>query len=146
MPTAILPLLIFENNAGRLFTDAAGFLRANWSHHLRRIDETRALFNQMQRALQRYGWSRILVNQTAMLPFSQAEQAWISTEWLPQAVQENDYRHGAVVLSPDVFVRLATASITTSVQGLPLTYRSFDNDAAAASWLVQQPVAPQRNQ
>jgi hypothetical protein len=136
-PTA--PLLLFENAAGRLLADPAGFLRTTWSPGARTLADAQALFTQMARALEQRGWSRILINQAAMPPFTPQEQQWIAQQWLPGAVPRAGYRHGAVVVSPDVLVRLATAFVTTSVQGLPLTYRSFDTDAAATSWLAQQP-------
>ncbi|UOQ97812.1 hypothetical protein MUN81_21620 [Hymenobacter sp. 5317J-9] len=138
MNQAALPLL-FENTAGQLLADPAGFLRATWGPRPRTLAETQALFNQMLRCLQQQRWSRILINQLRMPPFSPTEQQWIAQSWLPRAVTEGGYRHGAVVVSPDVLVRLATAFVTTSVQGLPLTYRSFGTDAAATAWLSQQP-------
>lgn len=134
------PLLLFENTAGQLLADPAGFLRTNWDSKPRTLADTRDLFNNMQRELLRHRWSRILINQIGMLPFTTAEQQWVAHEWLPQAVQAGGYRHGAVVVSPDVLVRLATAYVTTHVQGLPLVYRSFDSDAEAVHWLAQQPV------
>ncbi|GAB3587760.1 hypothetical protein [Hymenobacter daeguensis] len=136
------PLLLFKNNAGQLLADSAGFLRTNWSAQARSLADTRDLFGHMQRQLERHRWSRILINQVGMAPFTQAEQHWVAHEWLPQAVHTGGYRHGAVVVSPDVLVRLATAYVTTHVQGLPLVYRSFDNDADAVRWLAQQPAAP----
>ncbi|MBD2723830.1 MULTISPECIES: hypothetical protein [Hymenobacter] len=139
MNQTALPLL-FENTAGQLQADPAGFLRATWGPRRRTLAETQALFNQMLRCLQQHGWGRILINQLTMPPFSPTEQQWIAQHWLPRAVTEGGYRYGAVVVSPDVLVRLATAFVTTSVQGLPLTYRSFDTDAAATAWLAQQPA------
>jgi hypothetical protein len=138
-PTA---LLYFENNAGQLLLDPAGFLRANWSARQRGAGDAQALFTHMMQALQRHNWSRILINQVGMRPFTAAEQRWVAQEWLPRAVQEGGYRHGAVVVSSEVLVRLATAYITTHVQGLPLVYRSFEADAAAVQWLLQQPATP----
>jgi hypothetical protein len=137
-----LPSLYFENAAGEVLTDPAGFLRTNWSSQKRNPEATQAIFENMLRALQQYGWSRILINQRNMIPFTPQEQQWIAREWLPRAVQAG-YRHGAVVVSPNVLVRLATAFVTTSIQGLPLMYRSFDTVADAQSWLLQQPVSPQ---
>ncbi|OUJ76108.1 hypothetical protein [Hymenobacter crusticola] len=135
----IVPKIYFQNVAGQLVEDPAGFLRANWHGQPRSFDDTRTLFTQMQRALQRYGWSRILINQVGMRPFSAQEQNWVAKEWLPQAVQQGGYRYGAVVVSREVLVRLATAYITTHVQGMPLIYRSFDAEAEAVQWLLQQP-------
>ncbi|SNC76659.1 hypothetical protein SAMN06265337_3498 [Hymenobacter gelipurpurascens] len=131
--------LFFENAAGRLLEDPAGFMRANWSPGLRSFSELQALFAHMALGMQRYGWSRMLINQTQMLPFSREEQLWIAEKWLPGAVQTAGYRTGAVVVSQDVLTRLATAYVTTHVQGLPLTYRSFETDAQAQAWLLQQP-------
>jgi hypothetical protein len=136
-----LPSLYFENSAGEVLTDPAGFLRTNWSSHRRSPEATRAIFENMLRGLQHRGWSRILVNQLEMSPLTPGEQRWIASEWLPRAVQ-GGYRHGAVVVSPNVLVRLATAFVTTSIHGLPLTYRSFDSDAEARRWLLQQPASP----
>ena len=140
MTTAPRPKLYFENAAGQVLLDPAGFLRTNWSKQPLGPQDTRALFEHMLRGLQQYGWSRILINQVGMHPFDPGVQQWITREWLPRAVREGGYRYGAVVVSPDVLVRLATAFITTNVQGLPLTYRSFDTDAEAVRWLLQQPA------
>ncbi|WP_046243895.1 hypothetical protein [Hymenobacter terrenus] len=71
-----------------------------------------------------------------MRSFTAAEQQWVAHKWLPRAV-EGGYRRGAVVVSPNVLVRLATAYVTTNVQGLPLVYRSFDSEAEAVRWLLQ---------
>ena len=132
------PKLYFQNVAGQLLEDPAGFLRANWFSQPRQFDDTRALFPQMLQALQYHNWSRILVNQVGMKPFTLEEQNWVAKEWLTRAVREGGYRYGAVVVSHEVMVRLATAYITTHVQGLPLVYRSFEADADAVKWLLQQ--------
>jgi hypothetical protein len=132
----------FSNPAGRLMADPEGFVRAYWTAKPRTLADTQALFASMSGALQQRGWSRILVNQVSMRPFSPAEQQWITQEWLPLAVQQSGYRHGAVVVSTDIYARLATSFITTNVGGLPLRYRSFDQEAEALAWLRQQPGSP----
>ncbi|MVN78319.1 hypothetical protein GO988_18470 [Hymenobacter sp. HMF4947] len=133
-----MPAVLFTNPAGQLSADPAGFLRATWGSQPRSSQDVKALFEQILLQLQRQQWSRILVSQIGMQPFTPADQQWIAHDWLPRAVQ-GGYRHGAVVVSADVLVRLATAYITTHVQGLPLTYRSFDNPADAVRWLERQP-------
>ncbi|MCB2406460.1 hypothetical protein [Hymenobacter lucidus] len=144
MNSELAVTLYFENAAGRLLEDPAGFLRAHWSTQPRQPQDTRALFTHMLAALQRHGWSRILINQVGMPPFSRDEQQWVAQQWLPRAVLKGGYRYGAVVVSPDVMVRLATAYITTNIQGLPLLYRSFERVAEAEAWLLQQPGTSQR--
>jgi hypothetical protein len=134
-------MLLFTNAAGQLLADPAGFLRTTWTTQPRTLADTQALFTSMSTALHQRGWSRILINQVTMRSFSAAEQQWIGQEWLPRAVRSG-YRCGAVVVSTDIYARLATAFITTSVGGLPLRYRSFDQEAEAIAWLRQQPAAP----
>lgn len=135
-------LVYFENAAGQLLPDPAGFLRAHWSGNQRDLADTQALFTQMRHALEHFGWSRILINQIGMRPFTSAEQQWVAQQWLPVAVQESGYRHGAVVVSPEVMVRLATSYITTQIKSMPLVYRSFDAEDEAVHWLLQQPPTP----
>ncbi|MCI1187932.1 hypothetical protein MON38_10920 [Hymenobacter sp. DH14] len=134
---AALPLL-FTNAAGQLHEDPAGFLRATWGSAPRPSAAVQELFERMLLVLQHRQWARILVNQSQMRAFTPEEQRWVAHDWLPRAVVAG-YRYGAVVVSPVAMVRLATSFITTSVMGLPLTYRSFDDEAEAESWLEQQP-------
>jgi len=128
----------FENNAGHLIEDQGGFLRVYWDNKGRTIADSQALFAQMLMMLRRRNWGRILINQVGMQPFTSEEQQWVAHEWLPKAVREGGYRFGAVVVSPQVLTRLATAYITTQVVGLPLTYRSFEEEREATAWLKQQ--------
>jgi hypothetical protein len=104
----------FENNAGEIRLDAAGFLRITWHGRPRSPETTRAVFEHMLPALRQHGWSRMLIDQSHMTPFTPEEQQWIVREWLPRAVRSG-YRTGAVVVSAAVLVRLATAFVTTSV-------------------------------
>ncbi|UOQ66159.1 hypothetical protein [Hymenobacter volaticus] len=141
MNRSLLPAIYFRNAAGQLLEDAAGFLRVSWSSNAYRPEEVRALFTHMAYALRRNNWSCILINQIGMRAFSQEEQQWVTQEWLPLAVQAG-YRYGAVVVSEDVMVRLATAYITTQVNNLPLIYRSFITEPEALEWLLQQSSSP----
>jgi len=132
------PTLYFENQAGALLEDPAAFLRVSWSSAEREPLVFRSLFTHMVQALRRNGWHKILIDQRQMRTFSAKEQQWIAGQWLPLAVQEGGYRFGAIIVSQDVFTRLATAYVTTSVQGLPLIYRTFTDEEAAVAWLLAQ--------
>ncbi|WP_139925219.1 hypothetical protein [Hymenobacter sp. DG01] len=138
------PVVYFENAAGTLLEEPAGYIRAIWGGGAQQYPTpaVQALFTQMMLGMQRRNWSRMLIDQTRMRPFTPEEQQWIAHEWLPRAVTEGGYRYGAVVVSPEVMVRLATAYVTTQSQELPLTYRSFDTEAAAQAWLLQQAPSP----
>ena len=132
-------LLVFQNPAGQLAADPAGFVRMTWAATPRTLADTQALLTQLAAALKQRSWGKVLADQTMMPSFSPAEQQWVAQQWLPQAVQDGGYRYGAIVVSTNAFARLATAFITTNVQGLPLRYRSFDQVADATAWLRQQP-------
>ena len=136
------PKILFTNTAGQIASDPAGFLRITWAKADRTLDHTKALFEELLRQLKAHGESRILIDQKRMHPFNGQEQYWIANEWVPRAVHEGGYRYGAVVVSPAVLARLATAYITTSAHGLPLVYRSFDTVAEALAWLLKQPATP----
>ncbi|RYY19770.1 MAG: STAS/SEC14 domain-containing protein [Cytophagaceae bacterium] len=137
--TVAASTVLYHNAAGQLAADPAGFLRMSWTAGPRTLPDTQGLLTQLARALQQRGWGKVLADQTLMPSFSPAEQHWIVQEWLPLAVQESGYRYGAIVVSTNTYARLATAFITTSVGGLPLRYRSFDQVAEAIAWLGQQP-------
>lgn len=132
-------LLIFQNPAGQLVADPAGFVRMTWTGGKRTLADTQALLTQLANALKQRGWGKVLADQTLMPSFSPAEQQWVTQEWLLQAVHDGGYRYGALVVAADTFARLATSFITNEVRGLPLRYRSFDQVADAAAWLRQQP-------
>lgn len=137
MATAPSHTLLFENTAGQLLADSAGFLRMRWSASPRTLAATQAYLGHVRDSLRAHGWSRVLTNQTDMPAFSPTEQAWVTQEWLPEAVAAG-YRTGAIVVASNIFSRLATSFVTTNVQGLPLRYRSFDDEATAVAWLLQQ--------
>lgn len=129
--------VLFKNPAGQLAADPVGFVRMTWSAAPRTLADTQELLTELTQALRQRNWGKVLANQTVMPSFSPAEQLWIAQQWLPPAVQVHGYRYGAIVVSTNTYARLATAFITTNVQGLPLRYRSFDDEAHAAAWLLK---------
>lgn len=84
-------------------------------------------------ALSRNRWSKVLTDQRLMAPYTPAELAWLSEEWLPRAVHEHGYHHGAFIVSHDVFTRLAMNQLVLANRALPLTYRTFETEAAAVA-------------
>ncbi|MGI4872717.1 MAG: hypothetical protein ACRYFX_16275 [Janthinobacterium lividum] len=132
--------VLFQNAAGQLVADPAGFLRLNWGAQPRSTADVQAFLAAAAHHLVELGYDRMLANQLNMVPFSTEEQQWVSHHWLPAAVQQSGYRFGAIVVSDNVMTRLATSAITANVQDLPLRYRSFDAEEQAIKWLVQQTV------
>lgn len=128
--------LYFENSTGRLWEEPEGYLRLEYKPGPRELMQFRAMLTHTAQALSRRQWTRILVDQRQMAPFNPAEQAWMTTEWLPKAVHEHGYRHGAVLVAHNVFARLAMTQLVLASRDLPHTYRTFESEAEALAWLM----------
>ena len=127
--------LYFENMIGRIWEEPEGYLRLEYKPSPREAVQFRALLTHAAQALSRRQWANILVDQRQMAPFNPAEQAWMASEWLPKAVHEHGYRHGAVLVAHNVFARLAMTQLVLSTRDLPHTYRTFEDESAAVAWL-----------
>ena len=135
MPTGTRTIY-FKNSAGCVWEEPEHYLRLDYYAGPRQEGEFKALLTHARQAMQRHGWSRLLINQQQMKAFTPTEESWMINEWLPQAVRENGYRHGAVVVAHDVFARLAMTSLVLTSRQLGHTYRNFENEAEAADWLA----------
>ena len=127
--------LYFENNIGRLWEEPEGYLRLEYKPSPRETVQFRALLTHAAQAMSRRQWSNMLVDQRQMAPFTPTEQAWMTSEWLPRAVHEHGYRHGAVLVAHNVFARLAMTQLVMGTRELPHTYRTFEDEAEAVAWL-----------
>ena len=134
MPQAPRPLY-FENSVGRLWEEPGGYLRLEYKAGPREIVQFRALLTHTAQALRRRQWAHILVDQRQMAPFNPVEQAWMTSEWLPNAVLEHGYRFGAVLVAQNVFARLAMTQLVLGTRDLPHTYRTFESESEAVAWL-----------
>ena len=134
MPSAARSLY-FENSVGRLWEEPAGYLRLEYKPNPRETVQFRAILTHTAQALSRRQWANILVDQRQMAPFTPIEQTWMSNEWLPKAVHEHGYRHGAVLVAHNVFARLAMTQLVFGTRDLPHTYRTFEDEDEAVAWL-----------
>ena len=134
MPPAIRSLY-FENNAGRLWEEPEGYLRLEYKPNPRETEQFRALLTHAAQALSRRHWANILIDQRLMAPFNPDEQSWMTGEWLPKAVHEHGYRHGAVLVAHNVIARLAMTQLVFGTRDLPHTYRTFEGESEALAWL-----------
>ena len=134
MPFAIRSLY-FENSAGRLWEESEGYLRLEYRPGPREFVQFRALLTHAAQALSRNQWTSILVDQSQMAPFNPAEHAWMTDEWLPKAVYEHGYRYGAVLVAQNVFARLVMTQLVLGTRDLPHTYRTFEDESSALTWL-----------
>lgn len=133
--------LLFENIAGQVLADPAGYLRLVWSGQPRQLADTQQLLQAVAAQLAQRRWGRVLADQTHMRPFTPDEQRWVSQQWLPHEARASGYRAGAILVASSVLSRLATAYITSSSpENAFLRYRSFDDEQTATEWLLRQPA------
>jgi hypothetical protein len=130
--------LYFENGIGRIWEEPGGYLRLEYLSGPREAVQFRALLTHTASALSRRQWSKILVDQREMAPYSPIEQDWMTNEWLPRAVQDHGYRHGAILVAHNVFARLVTNQYMMASRGLQHSYRTFETEDDAAAWLREQ--------
>lgn len=130
--------IYFKNNVGCLWEEPEAYLRLEYYPGPREEVQFRSLLTHVRQAMQRRSWGRLLINQQKMSPFTLSEESWMMNDWLPQAVRENGYRHGAVVVAHDVFARLAMTGIVMTSRKLGHTYRNFEHEREAVDWLLTQ--------
>ena len=135
MPVA-LRTIYFKNNAGCVWEEPKGYVRLDYNPGIREEAQLRALLTHARQALRRHSWSKMLINQHQMSGFTPSEEKWMVEEWLPQAVQEDGYRYGAILVAHNVFARLATANLVLSSRQLGHLYRNFEGDEEAVAWLL----------
>ncbi|MGI4867540.1 MAG: hypothetical protein ACRYFZ_26710 [Janthinobacterium lividum] len=128
--------IYFKNNAGCIWEEPQGYVHLDYNAGIREETQFRALLTHARQALHRHGWSKMLINQQQMSAFSPTEEKWMIHEWLPLAVKDDGYRHGAVVVAHNVFARLATANLVLSSRQLGHVYRNFEREEEAVAWLL----------
>jgi len=130
--------IYFKNSVGCLWEEPEAYLRLEYDPGPREEVQFRALLTHVRQAMQRRSWSRLLINQQKMSAFTPSEESWMVNDWLPQAVRENGYRYGAVVVAHDVFARLAMTGLVMTSRKLGHTYRNFEHEKEAVDWLLTQ--------
>ena len=129
--------IYFKNNAGCIWEEPQGYVRLDYSPGIREEVQFRALLMHARQAMRRHGWSKMLINQQQMSGFTPIEESWMVKEWLPQAVREDGYRYGAILMAHNVFARLATANLVLSSSQLGHVYRNFEREEEAVAWLLK---------
>lgn len=131
--------LYFENPVGRLLEHPNDYAVVQYNEGPRDFATLRAFLTHTRHLLRRHNWHRMLADQRHMVPFSVEERDWIGTQWLARSATDGDELFGAILLPGDVFTAhpdLVSDSVRLQ-EGL--RYRLFEQEAAAASWLLEQP-------
>ena len=128
------PSQYFRNAAAVISHEPAGYIRLEWQPQVSTGAELRAIYEHVLRALQHHRSTRLLTVHKQRPPMSGEMQTWLVQEWIPRAIREVSYSHCAIVEAEAPLSRLAARTVGSSV-AVPLHYRYFDTEAAAAGWL-----------
>jgi hypothetical protein len=134
MYSASLPLY-FENAAGRLLEHPNQYVIFQYHPGKREFTDLQALLTHTGILLRRNKWHKVLGDQRQMAPFTEQESKWIVEFWLDGGRQQQEGLYGAILLAHDVFARLSMNQIMHEAQASALTYRLFEDEDEATSWL-----------
>ncbi|GAA3941571.1 hypothetical protein [Hymenobacter algoricola] len=127
--------LYFHNELASVLEHADGYARIDWSPVPLQSGALRAVYEQVLRLLSSSGFTKILSDHQLRTPLLPADQLWLSQEWVPRAIAEAGYRHGAVVEAHDLLSRSSVVRVVQQLDRLPLTIRYFEDAQLAAAWL-----------
>ncbi|RYY15672.1 MAG: hypothetical protein EOO36_12315 [Cytophagaceae bacterium] len=126
--------LFFQNQAGVLYYQPAGYVRLAWGADRQPLETIQAFYEQVLALLTSTGVRRILSDHGQRAPLPLAVQEWLTTSWIPRAMNQARTQHCAIVEGADPLHRLSTQSVvSTSPTGFQ--YKRFDNFGAADGWL-----------
>jgi hypothetical protein len=125
---------IFQNQAGKLYYEPAGYVRLAWGSERQSLETIQAFYEQALALLVSTGVRRILSEHGARAPLPVVAQEWLTSNWIPRAMSLSNTHSCAIVEGADPLHRLSTQSIvSTSPSGF--RFKRFDNFRAADSWL-----------
>ena len=127
-------LLAFENQAGRLYYQPAGYVRLAWTAGRLPLPVIQEFYEQVLSLLLRTNVRRVLSEHGQREPLSQAAQQWITEDWIPRAMQQANTHHCAIVEGANPVHRLSTQSVVSSAPE-DFQFRRFDTFAPADAWL-----------
>jgi len=129
--------LVFQNPAGKLYYQPAGYVRLAWAPERQPLEIIQAFYEQVLALLMSTSVRRILSDHGSRAPLPVPAQEWLTTNWIPRAMSQAKAHHCAIVEGADPLHRLSTQSVvSTSPAGFK--FKRFDNFAAADAWLRNQ--------
>jgi hypothetical protein len=127
--------LFFQNAAGKLFYQPAGYVRLAWSADRAPLEAIQAYYGQVLSLLQSTGTRKIMSEHGQRPPLSGAAQEWLTGTWIPLAIKQARVRYCAIVEGSDPMHRLSTQSVV-SASPSGLVFQRFTNAPDAETWLL----------
>ena len=129
--------LYFESSAGRLYYNPAGYVRLAWAVGRLPLADIQTYYEQVLTLLISTGSCRILSEHGQRSPLPVEAQKWLTTNWIPRAMNQANTHHCAIVEGADPLHRLSTQSVVSTAPA-GFKFKRFDNFAAADAWLRGQ--------
>jgi len=130
--------LYFENPVGRVLEDPNGYALVQYTGGPRDFATFQAFLTHTHQLLRRHGWHKMLADQRHMVPYTEQERAWVSEHWLAQSASDGYELFGAILVPSEIYARLALNPVMEKEQQQSvLTYRLFEAEQDATSWLAQ---------
>jgi hypothetical protein len=126
--------LYFQNAAGKVFHNPAGYARLAWSADRAPLDAVKAFYEQVLSLLLNAGARKILSDHGQRAPLPGAAQSWLTENWIPRAMSQAHTRHCAIVEGADPMHRLSTQSVV-SASPAEFVFRRFSTVDDAETWL-----------
>ncbi|MDO7885694.1 hypothetical protein [Hymenobacter cheonanensis] len=135
MTSRALEKLYFESAAGRLYYNAAGYVRLAWAPGRLSLAAIQAYYEQVLALLISTGSHRILSEHGQRAPLPVEAQQWLTTNWIPRAQSLARTRHCAIVEGANPLHRLSTQSVVSAAPS-DFTFKRFDTIQEAEAWLA----------
>ena len=127
--------LCFQNAAGKLFYQPAGYVRLAWGADRVPLEVIQAYYGQVLSLLKSTGTRKIMSEHGQRPPLSGAAQEWLTNTWIPLAIGQARVRYCAIVEGSDPLHRLSTQSVV-SASPSGLIFQRFNNSQDAEAWLL----------
>ena len=127
--------LYFESAAGRLYYNAAGYVRLAWTAGRLSVADIQAYYEQVLKLLLSTGSHRILSEHGQRSPLPTEAQDWLTTNWIPRAQALAHTQHCAIVEGANPMHRLSTQSVVSAAPA-GFVFKRFDTLPEAEKWLA----------
>ena len=132
--------MFFQNAAGKLYYQPAGFVRLAWGAERTTLELIQAYYAQVLALLMSTGTQKILSDHGQRAPLSGPAQQWLTGTWIPQAIRQAGAQYCAIVEGADPMHRLSTQSVVSAAPA-GLQFRRFSDVDEAEAWLMAAVVS-----
>ena len=126
--------LFFQNAAGKVFYQPAGFVRLMWAPERAALEVIQAFYEQVMALMLSTATRKVLSYHGQRAPLSGAAQEWLTGQWIPRAISQARVQYCAIVEGADPMHRLSTQSVVSAAPA-GLVFQRFATMDEAEKWL-----------